>query len=591
MIGVPSKADVAPATALPSRDTYRASVFVWSVWALLLLAALGCVGIYGHNVPVYDEFDVVPHVSSDISTIPSWLWEQYNEHRAPLPKLILIALVRSSGRDLRSGMVFNVSAMAFLALAMIWVAKRIRGWTSCTDAFFPLMLLHFGHSESFLWGWQVIEIAPTLLAGILLMLLVLRTSQLTHGMAVLTSLCLVLLSLSGPIGMVYVPFFGLELITTELLLWGPGRKGRSVFTLLLALTALLLLGLCFIGYESPHMPPSPGLRASLRTSAQFLSMSFGFQARALWPFSALVMLILALAGTALLVIAWYKQPQVRSRVLGQLVFLASTMVLAASVGWGRAGFGYSAGFAMRYVSLLAPFLCCVYCIWEMHTPFSLGWTRLGRLGLLSLAGLMFLLNVPGGLRYARAKAQKMEALERDVREGVPAYILVYRYAPFIHYSQEWTAQGLQMLQQAGIEPFTHLREDPPLAEIPVDTKPSETNQIVWTDGMGQGSGENSYLLYSLPRPIFVAAIRITYSLTNREGVPAHFEMNWTSSARGNLDEGRGYETTFMETGSGEHSATIYVCDTISQIRVSPDNRPFTFRISSMILLVPEENRR
>jgi hypothetical protein len=568
----------------------HAPLVVWSVWFLALLGDLIYVITYGHNVPVYDDYNIVPVMTGDLSMIPSWLWEQVNEHRIPLGKLILIALVRLSGGDLRSGMVFNVLAMGVLAFAMIWAAKRTRGWTSYTDAFFPLMLLHLGHGENFLWGWQVVQMVPILLAGTLLVLLLLRASQLTYKLAVFIGFWLVLLALTGPPGIVYVPFFGLELIRADLLVWGTWPKRRCLFILLLAAAAFVAVALYLIGYQPTRLPPSPGLRASLRTSAQFLSMSFAFKAKALWPYSALVMLWLALSSTAMLAIAWYRNPPVRSRAVSLLVFLMCTVVLAVSVGPSRAGFGYSAGFAMRYVSFLTPFLCCVYFIWEMYTPLSPVWTRLGRRTLLVLASLIFLLNTPSGLRYARTKAEKLEALERDVRNGVPIYLLVHRYTPFVQYSQDWMAESLQMLQRVGVEPFTHLREDPPFSEIPLDVEPSATHRMTWTQRTGQGLGDDSCLVYSLPRPTFVAGIRITYSLTNREGIPANFRLCWKSSDQDNFTDGQCYETMFMETGPEEYSTAISVCDTVSQIQIFPESRPFTFRVSSIVLLVPEGNK-
>jgi hypothetical protein len=40
----------------------RAALFVWGVWLLMLLAALGFVWRYGSNVPYLDDWDIVPRV-------------------------------------------------------------------------------------------------------------------------------------------------------------------------------------------------------------------------------------------------------------------------------------------------------------------------------------------------------------------------------------------------------------------------------------------------------------------------------------------------------------------------------------------------
>ena len=71
--------------------------FVWGGWALMLLATLMFVMRYGSNIPYGDEWWMVPQLTGDKPVNASWLWEQHNEHRNPLPKLILVGLFRLTG--------------------------------------------------------------------------------------------------------------------------------------------------------------------------------------------------------------------------------------------------------------------------------------------------------------------------------------------------------------------------------------------------------------------------------------------------------------------------------------------------------------
>src|SRR5437868_1740416 len=86
-----------------------AAVFVWGVWAALLLLALFYVAKFGSRLPFYDDWLLVPTLTGAEPLTPAYLWEPVNEHRVPLPKLVLYALDRLSGFDFRAGMFLNVA--------------------------------------------------------------------------------------------------------------------------------------------------------------------------------------------------------------------------------------------------------------------------------------------------------------------------------------------------------------------------------------------------------------------------------------------------------------------------------------------------
>src|SRR5689334_13338668 len=145
-------------------------LFVWSLWLLMLLAALGFVWRYGSNVPYLDDWDIVPTMTRHQPVTASWLWSQHNEHRVPVPRIIDLALFWGVGRDFRVGMYFNVLLVGALAFGMIITAKRLRGRTSYSDAFLPLLLLNWGQGLNFIWSWQTEFFLSTVLAGIVLLI-------------------------------------------------------------------------------------------------------------------------------------------------------------------------------------------------------------------------------------------------------------------------------------------------------------------------------------------------------------------------------------------------------------------------------------
>jgi hypothetical protein len=70
-----------------------AALFVWITWVVMLLGVLTFVAKYATNVPLHDDWDgLVPVLNGDQPVTAAWLWSQHNEHRVPLPRLLLLAL-------------------------------------------------------------------------------------------------------------------------------------------------------------------------------------------------------------------------------------------------------------------------------------------------------------------------------------------------------------------------------------------------------------------------------------------------------------------------------------------------------------------
>src|SRR5438874_5267996 len=103
-----------------------AAGFVWAVWAAMLLLALVYVGKFSSRLPFFDDWALVPVLTGTQPLTLAYLWEPYNEHRVPLPKLVLYALGRLSGFDFRAGMFLNVILLAGLSFAMLRTIRRLR---------------------------------------------------------------------------------------------------------------------------------------------------------------------------------------------------------------------------------------------------------------------------------------------------------------------------------------------------------------------------------------------------------------------------------------------------------------------------------
>src|SRR5262245_25563420 len=201
----------------------------------MFAAAVVYIARFGRNVPFSDDWPMVPLITGDQSVTTDWLWEQFNEHRWPLAKLTLLGLYRLTGGDFRAGMVFNVLVLGVLAAAMIGAARRLRGGTSYSDAFFPLLLLNWGHYENLLWSTMVCFLLTILLIGGVLLVIVAGRDPFGLRGAILAGVCVLLLPLCGALGLIYAAALVPWLVYMSGRCWrSPGPRQRFIAGLTLA---------------------------------------------------------------------------------------------------------------------------------------------------------------------------------------------------------------------------------------------------------------------------------------------------------------------------------------------------------------------
>jgi hypothetical protein len=142
-----------PEYAAPPSVTSRTRLALHALWAALTIAALGFVLILGSNCPNADEWDFVPALLNREPLGP-WLWAQHNEHRLPLPRLVYYTLFQFT-HDFRGGAVLQVMLLSGTSLGLMILAARFRGQPHWVDAFFPVSLVHAGHWENLLIGYNL----------------------------------------------------------------------------------------------------------------------------------------------------------------------------------------------------------------------------------------------------------------------------------------------------------------------------------------------------------------------------------------------------------------------------------------------------
>ena len=437
----------------------RAALIVWSFWLGMLVLMVWQWRPVSSPIPLAEDWYTVPLVTGQPVDLPSWLWEQNNEHRMPVARLLLLAALKGSRGDYRAGGLLNMALLAAGAAGLILFARHLRGGvTDLGDAFFPLTLLNFGHSIDVLFPFQitfVLSLAFIMIAGCVLYL---PRSAASPRAAAAAGVSLLLLPLSGFIGLVYVPsvaafvgYIGFQCVR------GSGaqrqRPGVGWWLIGASVCSLVLAALYFVGYQHPAWnPPNPGVFPSVKVILKMFALGFGASAFFWWaPAVLAAMPFLTASG-------WQGLERMmrpgRGRFsAGPLVFFATSILFAAGVGWGRAGYVPEIGIPLRYVSISLPAFISAYLLWTVSTS---RWAAAVQRGLAIVMLALLPTNTVAGHRFfADWYHEGMTEVRADLMRGVPIDQLARRHQPFlVHW---WRPSELElrmrMLQDAGIGPF------------------------------------------------------------------------------------------------------------------------------------------
>jgi hypothetical protein len=332
-------------------------------WAAFTLAAVAFVGLAGTNAPYADEWEFVPVLVGHEPPVP-WLWRQHNEHRFPLPRLIYLGLFALT-HDFRAGMLLQVAMLAALALYLMRLADRLRGRPSGADLFFPVSLLHIGHWENFVMGYQICFALFAVLATALAVVALRTTRENSFRSGLAAGVLLVLLSLTGGSGLaVTVPVSG-WIAFLAVGVWRSGGKGRGLLLFVFAVVPLAYLGAYFVDYRKP--PGHPDLSTDpvrvVGVTAQVLAVSFGMGLSAVWWLVCPGLVAVGGGTVARLIRRANREPGEWPATAGLVAVAAGVTGVAVAIGMGRAGLSADAGLWSRYSLLTWPLLAATYLVW------------------------------------------------------------------------------------------------------------------------------------------------------------------------------------------------------------------------------------
>jgi hypothetical protein len=430
---------------------------IWATIGLLLAASLASVALWARNIGMAEDWLMVPAMTGTQPDLMSWLWSQNNEHRLPVQRLIYLVLLKLSG-DFRSGMVVSQLLLASLALALAWAAAAARGGKSrWTDVLFPLALLHLGHWENLVWGWQLQFVWSVVLYGFLLAILSACPGPMTPRAAWAASALLLLMPVAGANGILFAAALAPWFVAQGLVLI-KNADGANHFRLGLVMIgatilSLGLIGVYFIGYERPDWtPPPPTPDEFVRTAEMYFAYALGPMAR--WmPTKAAVLVAICMIGGGLLSlrIALTSQNGDRLRAFGLFLFIAAGVGLGLAIAWGRGGYPYRIPDRYALFSVL-PLIASAYA-WELYVPRRLGRIVTSGLAILFLVLLPF--NMYAGSKWRDWYVDGMLEVEADIDAGVPIPELARRHYPFLlHWSEDKLRDALTALRQSGIGPFS-----------------------------------------------------------------------------------------------------------------------------------------
>jgi len=573
-----------------------ATGFVWTLWFVMTVSTVVFVRQFGSNVPSWDDWDMVPTMTGNQPITLDWLWSQHNEHRMPLPRIILLLWTYFFGCDFRAGMYLNVVLLSLLAFAMIVCARRLRGRLCFADGIFPIAFLHWGHAANFLWSWQINQELPVIISGAFLLVVIREKRQFNLKSIFLIGICLLSLPLCCANGVAIVPALILWLLYV---VFFPGHSqalpaGRHSFLILaFVLTGLLLVALTFVGYQKvPYHPVSPGLWDSLKAGVQLGSLCFGPAAIPIWKLAGLSFICFAILSVFFLFRVLVQQPEERIRAAGLILFLGAYGALTFVLGSGRPFTALEARYALFFV----PPLCCLYFIWTIYGPIRLQF--LIRNSLFVTMGLALSPNMRAGLEYGNNLRSKLQSFECAIETGHPAYWLINRYGNYLHPHQDILTDYLPMLRQANVGIYRHLRDEPVFHKVSLPLVPPALNDLTWKEGIARATGSYPFLVFSLPENRYVCGIRLHYSYPNNEDHLSYVSIYWKKGDQKEFtteqfskysptgDRANWERGTWCRLAESERTLTVWICDTVKEIRIHPDFQPCECKISEIVLLEP-----
>ncbi len=427
---------------------------VLAVWVTMTLWCWTYVERYASPIPYADDLEMAIPVSPDAEMSWHFYWDQANEHRILIPRLVYLALLGTT-RDFRSAMFFQVVVLSLVALGLIFAARRLRGTTTLADSFFPLALLHWGNSENLLLGMQITIVVPIALVMLYVLLALRRAGPPAAPEAAGMIACLLLLPLNGGFGLMQVPpllLFAVACGCVQLRkpTWPERQAGAVLIVGSIAVAALVYF--YFVDFSFP--PRTERVFepfAIVWTAIQFLSLNIGPIGEFHPTLVPILALVLPLVTIYVMLRAWRGAGGERWRIASLGAGLAAAVTISAAIGVARSAAGSGAGLADRYVILPAAWYLCAYLALCRFGPRWIAHAL--QHGVAITIALLLPFYVRYGSYYGGLRVESSNALQADVLAGKELNEVVATHWEGSYTSPDGFRGRLLLLRRAGYPPF------------------------------------------------------------------------------------------------------------------------------------------
>jgi hypothetical protein len=335
-------------------------------------------------------------------------------------------------------MVISVLVVSGASFGLMAAARAARGRSHPADLLIPALLLHLGHWENWLIGYQVaFTLAVGLAAGAVAALIPARDPG-PRRLAVAGAF-VALLGLCGGAGVLLA-------VPLAAAVAGPAVRRRAVVPVVFAQFAWAYAAVYLLNYSPPAVPPDPtGLAAKARTGFEFLANGLGRVGWLTGPVGGAV--VAAGLGAA----AWAGR---RSAV--GLAALAGLGLVAAAIALSRTGPNPGAGFSVRYGLLSAFGLVVAYLLACRRA----GWfgPRASVAGV-ALAAAVVAAAVPDAVAHGRYVRHATQLMRRQATDGAAVEALTSEYVARAYAGEDTPghrrelAAGIALCERNHIGPY------------------------------------------------------------------------------------------------------------------------------------------
>jgi hypothetical protein len=438
------------------------AALAWTGWLAMLVWTMVFVVRYGFNLPAFDEWAFVKISYASWADKLAWLGEEHMEHRFPMARLVFLVLLDITGHDYRAAMWLSVGLLAAASAGLMLAARQLRGRTTLADIAFSVLLLHAGHTENILMGYQIAFTFTVCFLGVFA-LLAARSGEMRPDRAAWRGALLLLpIAMGGWLGLVFVPPLALWVAWQWWRCWRGGTGGRvgRIATAAVLVAVVGYLSWSLVIMLGAKMGSDSGLPFSVRLRGLLEVLGIGIgpgklEREGLLPAGCVLLVLQALTAAGLAVVG-IRRAEERPVAWGLLALLLGVWAFAVGVGYSR-----GSGWASRYSAFTAIGVAVPLLALARYTRAQAKITALVVLAVV----LGTALQLPKNYKHAKTQAHLHSAVYASVRidaaAKMPINILAERHINF------WLSctEGWQILWE---NQFPLLRDLPgPIAGQPI----------------------------------------------------------------------------------------------------------------------------